>query len=303
MPQLEVITGAFGYTGGYITRLLLAKGYRVRSLTGHPQRRNPFGDQVEVALFNFDKPAELVKSLEGADTLFNTYWIRFAYGELTFDKAVANTRILIDAAKRAGVRKFVHVSITNPSETSPLPYFKGKALLEKSLIESGLSYSIIRPTVIFGLEDILINNIAWLLRRFPVFAIPGTGEYQLQPIYVEDMAALSVETSSEGHNRIIDAIGPETYSFNDLVRMIARIVDSRAAIVHLPPSIALAAATMLGWIVRDVMLTPDEVRGLMANLLVTNSEPVGRTRLSEWLAQHANQVGIAYASELAKHYR
>src|SRR5882672_9146905 len=185
MPQLDVVTGAFGYTGSYITRLLLAGGHRVRTLTGHPQRSNPFGDRVEVAPFNFDNATALTKTLEGVDTLFNTYWIRFAHGDQTFDKAVANTRILIDAARRAGVRKFVHVSITNPSEESPLPYFRGKALLENSLTESGLKYTIIRPTVIFGNEDILINNIAWLLRKFPVFVIPGSGEYRLQPIFVE----------------------------------------------------------------------------------------------------------------------
>src|SRR5260221_4447800 len=150
MAQFDVVTGALGYTGSYITGILLSNGHRVKTLTGHPQRRNPFGEQVEVASFNFDKPDELVTSLEGADTIFNTYWIRFAYGDVTFDKAVANTRVLIDSAKRAGVRKFVHVSITNPSEESALPYFRGKALLEKSLVESGLRYTIIRPTVIFG---------------------------------------------------------------------------------------------------------------------------------------------------------
>jgi uncharacterized protein YbjT (DUF2867 family) len=238
MPQLDVVTGAFGYTGSYITRQLLAAGRRVRTLTGHPARANPFGDQVEVAPFNFDNPGELEKSLDDVDTVYNTYWIRFAHGSETFDQAVANTRTMFAAAKQAGVRKFVHVSISNPSEDSPLPYFRGKAQLEKSLIESGLSHAIIRPTVIFGIEDILINNITWLLRKFPLFAIPGSGEYQLQPIYVNDMAELCVAAARSDENSVIDAIGPETFSFNELVKTIARIVHSRAAIVHLPASLA-----------------------------------------------------------------
>lgn len=201
------------------------------------------------------------------------------------------------------MRKFVHVSITNPSENSQLPYFRGKALLEKLLIESGLGYTIVRPTVIFGNEDILINNIAWLLRKFPMFVIPGSGEYQLQPIYVKDMAELCVAAAADEISSTIDAIGPETYSFNELVKTIARIVRSRAAIVHLPSKIALTAASALGWIVGDVMLTPDEVRGLEANLLLTQSAPTGTTHLSEWLTQNADKVGRSYASELAKHYR
>ncbi|GFP42851.1 hypothetical protein HKBW3C_01975 [Candidatus Hakubella thermalkaliphila] len=170
-PELNVVTGAFGYTGKYITRKLLSMGKRVRTLTGHPARQNPFGDQVSIFPFNFDKPSQLVKSLQGAITLYNTYWVRFSQGQITFDKAIQNTKTLIQAAQEAGVRKIVHLSITNASEESSLPYFRGKRLLEKAIMHSKLSYAIIRPTVIFGSEDILINNIAWLLREFPVFVV------------------------------------------------------------------------------------------------------------------------------------
>jgi NADH dehydrogenase len=197
--ELHVVTGAFGYTGKYITRRLLAKGVRVKTLTGHPDRENSFGDQVTVAPFNFDDPVALAESLRGATTLYNTYWVRFEHGDATFAKAVENTKTLIAAAGEAGVSRIVHVSITNPSPDSALPYFKGKALLEEAIIQSGLSYAIIRPTVIFGLEDILVNNIAWILRRFPVFAVPGGGGYRLQPIYVEDMADIAV--SAGGRQR------------------------------------------------------------------------------------------------------
>src|SRR5260370_28185916 len=190
--EVNVSAGAFSYTGKYITRRLLAMGKEVRTLTGHPHNPHPFGDQVRVYPFNFDKPAELVKSLQGATTLYNTYWIRFSHGSITFDKAVENTKILIKAAQEAGIHRMVHVSITNPTETSPLPYFKGKATLEQAIIDSTLSYAIIRPTVIFGDEDIFINNIAWLLRHFPLFPLFGSGDYRLQPVYVEDMTDLVV---------------------------------------------------------------------------------------------------------------
>ena len=190
--ELNIVTGAFGYTGKYITQKLLSMGKKVKTLTGHPNRPNPFGNQVSIAPFHFDNPAELTRALQGAATLYNTYWVRFPYGQVTYDKAVAQTKILINAAKEAGIRRIVHISITNASEESPFPYFTGKGILEKFIIQSGLSYAIVRPTVIFGHEDILINNIAWFLRKLPVFAIPGAGDYRLQPVFVEDAAEIAV---------------------------------------------------------------------------------------------------------------
>ncbi|MFQ5796672.1 MAG: SDR family oxidoreductase [Candidatus Bipolaricaulia bacterium] len=302
-PELNVVTGAFGYTGKYIARRLLSMGEPVKTLTGHPHRQNPFGDQVSVAPFNFDEPGELIKSLKGVTTLYNTYWVRFSHALVTFDKAVENTKTLIRAAQEAGVRRIVHVSITNASEESPLPYFRGKGILEKIIIHSGLSYAIIRPTVIFGPEDILINNIAWFLRRFPVFAVPGAGDYRLQPVFVEDMAEIAVNAGHKDDNLIINAVGPEIYTFNQLVRLIAGTVRSRAKIIHLRPGLALFLARLIGYIVNDVVLTRDELEGLMAGLLVSGTAPTGQTRLSDWLDQNADSVGVRYASELNRHYR
>lgn len=301
--KLNVVTGAFGYTGRYITRRLLDMGERVKTITGHPGRPNPFGDDVSVGPFNFDQPAELVKSLEGASTLYNTYWVRFGYEETTFYQAVRNTLTLFSAAQEAGVCRIVHVSITNPDENSPLPYFKGKAILENALKESGLSHAIIRPTVIFGREDILVNNIAWFLRKFPIFAVPGSGKYRLQPIYVEDMAQIVVEAGHQDTNTVIDAVGPEAYAYEHLVRLIAESVGSRARIIHVAPSVALLLAKILGFFVRDVVLTREEIDGLMAGLLVSDGPPTGKTRFSDWLKQNADLLGRQYASEVNRHYR
>ncbi len=303
MPALDVVTGAFGYTGKYITRELLARGRRVRTLTGHPDRPNPFGVEIELFPYAFDDPPRLVDALRGADVLYNTYWIRFPKGERTFERAVEHTRILFRAAKEAGVRRVVHVSITNPSEDSPLPYFRGKALCEQALKETGLSYAILRPTVIYGREDILINNIAWFLRRFPIFGIPGDGQYRVQPIYVEDMARLAVALGAREDNAVVDAVGPETFTFDALVRLLRDAVGSRALMVHLPPRMAWAVAQVVGWFVGDVILTWDEVRGLMGNLLVSDAAPTGETRFTEWVRENVAWLGRRYASEIARHYR
>ncbi len=300
--DLNIVTGAFGYTGKYITGKLLSMGKRVKTLTGHPNRPNPFGNPVSVASFHFDNPAELTKSLQEATTLYNTYWIRFPYGQVTYDKAVAHTKILINAAKEAGIRRIVHISITNASEESPFPYFSGKGILEKFIIQSGLSYAIVRPTVIFGHEDILINNIAWFLTKFPVFAIPGDGVYRLQPVFVEDVAGIAVNAGQSDDNMVLDVVGPEIFKYEELIRLIADRVQSKAKIIHLRPGLALFLSKFIGYMVNDVVLTRDEVEGLMANLLVSKNPPTGKTRLSEWLSQNAS-IGTSYASELARHYR
>jgi uncharacterized protein YbjT (DUF2867 family) len=301
--ELSVITGAFSFTGSYIAQRLLSRGESVRTLTNRPENENPFGPQVEAFTFNFDKPGELTDSLRGAKTLYNTYWVRFPYGRVSFDRAVENSRILITAAKEAGIRRIVHVSITNPSADSALPYFRGKALVEEVITNSKLSYAIIRPTIIFGLEGILINNIAWLLRRFPVFAVPGSGDYQIQPIFVEDVAEMAVSASQQDSNFIIDAVGPETFTFNELVRLIASRINSRAGIVHVRPRLAYSLARLIGYAVRDVVITRDEIDGLMSNLLISKGEPTAPTYFSEWLNQNAKKVGRRYISGIERWYR
>ena len=301
--ELNVVTGAFGYTGKYIARRLLADGIRVKTLTGHPERPNPFGAQVVAAPFNFDDLPTLIDQLSGASTLYNTYWVRFSRGEVTFDRAVENTRTLIQAAKDAGVGRIVHVSITNPSLNSSLPYFRGKAQVEEAIIDSGISYAIIRPTVIFGIEDILINNIAWMLRRFPLFVVPGGGGYRFQPIFVEDLAGLAVYAGGQEDNLILDAAGPETYTFDEFVRLVGQTMGSRTKIVHLPSALALGISKIVGYFLGDVVLTRDEITGLMSDLLISDAPPAGNTSLKSWLTINVATLGGSYTSELDRHYR
>lgn len=298
----NVVTGATGYTGKYVTQKLLSSGEKVKTLTGHPDRPSPFGNQVPAFPFSFDNPDALKENLKDVKVVFNTYWVRFSYGETTFDSAIENTKVLIRAARAAGVRKFVHVSIANPSEDSPLPYYRGKAILEKELRQSGLSYAIVRPTVIFGKEDILINNIAWCLRKFPVFILPGDGAYRIQPIFVEDMAQIMVQAAGNQENQVIDAVGPEILSFKEFVRLVARKIQSRASVVCLPPAVAYHLSSIIGLFVKDVVLTREEVQGLLADLLASDQAPTGRTRFSEWLEKNAESLGKRYASELGRHY-
>ncbi len=298
--QLHVVTGAFGYSGKYITRRLLAAGHRVRTLTGSPKRAHPFGDQVEVHPFNWDNPDALVASLVGTTVLYNTYWVRFNHPTFKHSIAVDHTLALFGAAARAGVERIVHTSITNPSEDCPLEYFSGKARLERALAESELSHAVLRPTVLFGPEDILVNNIAWALRKLPVFGVFGRGDYRLQPIHVDDFAALAVAQGQSRDHRVIDAIGPETFSYRELVETIGDLIGKPRPVIGVPPWLGLATGWLLGKLVGDVMITRDEIDGLMADLLYTESAPAGQTKLTEWARQNAATLGVRYASELAR---
>jgi uncharacterized protein YbjT (DUF2867 family) len=295
------VTGAFSYSGKYITKRLLGLGEKVVTLTGHPKRPDPFGGEVEAFPLDFDE-AGMTRSLRGVDVLVNTYWVRFDKGENTQPRAVENTSKLIRAAKAAGVKRVVHISITNPSAESHLPYFWGKAANEKAVMESGMSYAILRPTVLVGDEDILINNIAFLLRRFPFFALPGDGSYRLQPVYVDDLAELAVQGVYSKENYVMDAVGPDIFTFKEMVELIGEKIGAKRPMISVPPGLALFAAQFLSLFVSDVMLTPEEVEGLMAGLLVSKDPPRGKTHLEDWLKANKSRVGVMYASELKKHY-
>ncbi len=278
-------------------------GARVRTLTRNPGRPNPFGSQVSVAAYSFDNPDELTKSLDGAAVLYNTYWVRFASGRVTFETAVANTLTLIRACRAAGVPRIVHVSVTNASEHSPLPYFRGKGVVEQAIMSSGLSYAILRPPLIFGPGDILVNNIAWFLRRFPLFTIMGDGRYRLQCVFVEDLAEVAIASASRKDRVTSDVVGPEIYSFEEFVRCIAAKIGSGARIVHLSPFLIRGLLGLAGLVIHDVVLTPDEITGLMSELLVSQSPPLGRTCFREWIRQAGDTLGRTYASEMGRHYR
>ena len=298
--QLHVVTGAFGFSGKYIAARLLAAGHRVRTLTNTKPETDPHQGRVEVRPLNFDDYRGLVEALKGAAVFYNTYWVRFNYGGFSYAGALENSRTLIEAVREAGVGRIVHVSITNPSEDSPFEYFRDKAILEKLIIESGMSHAILRPAVLFGREGILVNNIAWMLRRFPVFGVFGDGRYRLQPIHVDDLARLAAEQGQVRENRIINAIGPETFTFRDLVRMIGEAIGKKRRIVSISPGMAFSVARKVGQMTGDILLTRDEIEGLMANLLYVEDEPAGTTRLSQWVEENRAVLGLKYASELAR---
>ncbi|MEI7988654.1 MAG: NAD-dependent epimerase/dehydratase family protein [Chloroflexota bacterium] len=299
----SIVTGAFGYIGRYITRHLLQQGEQVATITTHPDKPNPFGNNVQAFPYNFNRSDELTAALRGAETLYNTYWIRFEYDNMTYRQAVENTITLFECARKAGVKKIVHISVTNAASAPELPYYVGKEQQEKALMNCGVSYSIIRPTLVFGREDILVNNIAWLIRKFPIFPIFATGKYKVQPVFVEDLAAIAVSTAKSADSIRLDAIGPEVYTFQEFVQLIAAKIKPAEKFIHVPPLVGIALGHLIGFGLQDVVLTRAELQGLMKSLLTSNQIPNGETRFSEWLVSNNGELGSTYSSEISRHFR
>jgi uncharacterized protein YbjT (DUF2867 family) len=298
---LDVVTGAFSYSGRAIAGALTDSGRRVRTMTGHPDRA-PHDTALEIRPLDFDDQVGLVESLEGVTTLYNTYWVRFAHGRVDHELAIANSRALFHAAKRAQVQRIVHISITHPSVDSPWPYFRGKALVERALAEADVSYAVLRPAILFGGDGVLLNNIAWLLRHLPVFAVGGRGDYRIRGIHIDDLAQLCMAKGRERHDSITDAVGPDRPTFVELVTSIRAVTGSRARIVHVPGATVPWFSRLMGLVLHDVLLTPDEYGAMSHGLADTEGPATGPTALGEWLVEHGRDLGLRYANELARHF-
>lgn len=300
--NIDVVTGAFSYSGAAIARQLHDAGRRVRTLTGHPHRA-PEDTDIEVRPLDFADPHGLTNSMRGAHTLYNTYWVRFAHGDIDHQTAVEHSRILFDAARRAGVQRIVHVSITHPSAESPYPYFRGKAEVERILTATGVSSAIVRPAILFGGDGVLVNNVAWLLRHLPIFAIGGGGKYRVRGIHVDDLARLCVELGQCNDSVVVDAVGPQTVTFAELVHTVKVAVGSRAVVVPVPGSLLPVLAAMLNVFLRDKLLTADEYHAMADGLADSDAPATGKIVLTDWVAEHASELGRSYAHELERHFQ
>jgi len=297
---LHAVTGALGYTGKSLAEQLLAQSIPVRTLTNSPSRYNPFGEKLDIHPLAFDDPAQLTKSLQGVKVLYNTYWVRFNHKLFTFDQAVENTKRLLSAAKEAGVEKIVHVSILHADQADDLGYYKGKHELEDALKALDLPFAIIRPGVLFGRGDILLNNIAWTLRHLPFFGTFGNGQYRLRPLHVDDMATLMLKAANESESKTIDAVGPESYTYKELVELIGSVVGVSKPIIPVPPTLAYLVSKLVNFAVNDVVITRQEITGLMRGLLDSNAPDAGSTKLSEYIEQNKDTLGHRYANEIKR---
>ena len=299
--ELHVVTGAFGYTGRWIAHQLLDEGKRVRTLTNAIGRDDPFDGRVEVHPLDFQDRGALVESLRGADVLYNTYWVRYNHHSKQFDHEIAteNCRLIFEAAKEAGVRRVVHFSVAHPEQAPEWSYFRGKVISEKMLKDCGISYAIVRPTVLFGGgRNVLVNNIAWMLRYIPVFGMFGWGDYPIQPVHVRDVARIAIDMGARDDDITRDATGPETFVYKDFIKLIGRSIGVRRLILPMPAIMAWMAGRVMGVFLKDMVITRGEIRGLMQGLVASEEEPLGEILFSEWIAENGAELGRSYHNDL-----
>ena len=299
---LDAVTGAFSYTGASITDELIGRGRRVRTLTGHPDRAPASGTPVQIRPLDFADKAALRQNLEGVDTLYNTYWVRFTRGSTTFTTAVHNSRQLFSAAADAGVRRIVHVSITHPDRGSPYPYFRGKAVVEDHLAGTGISHAIVRPAFLFGRDGVLINNVAWMLRHLPLVAVGDGGGYWVRGIHVDDLATLCADLGEQDTNVTVDAVGPQRLTFRNLIGHVRDAVAPKTPIVSVPGWALPPLTTAIGVLLRDRLLTADEYHAMADGLADSQAPTNGETKFTDWLTAHAEDLGRRYINDTRSHF-
>lgn len=296
--DLDLVTGAFGNTGSAIARELDAVGRRVRTLTSRSAPADG-SDTIERRPLDFDDAAGLVASFDGVDTFYNTYWMRTGDDQGRYDLAVERCRRLITAAEEAGVRRIVHLSVANASAGAAYPYFRGKAAVEKTLESSSTPAAIVGPALVFGGDSVLLNNLAWMLRRLPVFAVAGRGDYRVRPVHVDDLARTCVAAGARETTEMIDAVGPDRPTYRELVDHLRDAVGSRALVISAPTSAVLAGGKVIGWTRRDQILTRGELESTVDGLADTDGDATGASSVMKWITEHADTLGLTYFNETA----
>ena len=299
MVRKAVITGAFSYTGASAARELSARGWQVHTLTN--RNRPAASSPITSAPLNFDL-AHLVRELQGADVFVNTFWVRLPHAGQTFATAVEQSKLLVEAAKQAGVRRIVHVSVSNASLDSKLGYYHGKALVDEAVRGCGLPHTIVRPTLVVGPNDVLTANIAWFLRQFPLFPVPGGGNYKLQPVTLDDTGRILADAAEASGDGDVDAAGPDTMTFREYVAMVARACGVSPWIFGAPSWLSLGALRVIEPLIGDVILTQEELAGLEQELLVSHRAPTGTESVEAWLMAQGWQIGRTYSNDLHRHF-
>lgn len=300
MSKQAVITGAFSYTGAAVAQEILNRGWDVSTLTNRTPSECMKGITASPLRFEYEYLREV---MSGADVFINTYWVRYPFKGMTFEKAIENTKILLSAVKDAGIPRFVHVSVSNADKGTNLGYYRGKCDFEKMVIDGGVSHAIVRPTLIVGPNDVLTNNIAWFLRRFPIFFVPGGGNYRLQPITLNDTARIIADAVESKDSYTVDAAGPEVFTFREYVECIAKACHLKRLLINTPNWMSLAAIKAIEPVLGDIILTREELLGLEQELLYSHSTNIGKSSVSEWLKEYGGAIGRDYVNDIKRHFK
>jgi uncharacterized protein YbjT (DUF2867 family) len=272
--KIVALAGGSGFIGRAIARRLLAGGgITVRVLTRNPEKARAHFDLPGVEFVSADiaQPASLKDALAGVSTIvdaiqFDGYPVENPQRGLTFERIdYGGALALIDAAKQAGVAQFIYISGAAADENSAHPAFRAKGRAERAIRESGLTYTIFRPSLVYGPQDKVVNGLARALRYAPVFGVPGTGRQKVQPLLVDDFAAcVMLAVSGRGRNGTYDIGGPDLMTFDEMMRIIMDASGHRRPLFHIPETIMRTVGGLLEKLPKP-MLSRDAVTFVTAD--------------------------------------
>ena len=294
-----LVTGPTGFLGRRVVQKLLDHNYQVRCLVRSPGRERilPQGS-VDVYYGDIDNPEALISACRGVEQVIHLVAVIRQGKEATFDSVNrVGVQNVVAAAKEAGsVGQFIHVSAVGAVNNPEFPYLQSKWEGEQTVIDSGLPYTIIRPSIIFGRGDEFLNSLAALVRVFPMVPIISSGRNRLQPIWVDDVAqciALSLSRHDlQGH--ILELGGPEQLSYNEIVRIVSRTMGRRRVHLHVPMWIMRFNVALM----QALMSRPPINSEMLKMMRVRNVAEVGVVEQVFGFRAKAMEDGIDFVNEL-----
>lgn len=286
-----LVTGATGFIGAEILRHASRRGWRVRGLARHPDRAEALGRLPQVELFRGDvsTPDDLDEAMEGVDAVIHLVAIIHDKNQSFREVNLEGTRNVLEAAGRAGVERYVHMSALGAEEGRDLTeYFATKWEAEEAVRAAGLRTTIFRPSVVFGPDDEFTNRLALIARWSPVVFLPGGGTQRMQPIWVGDVAECFLQAArmDSTPRETYDVVGPEILTVADMVRTLLDAMGrSRRPIAPIPVGLASVGAAVLESVPGEPFLTRSQLK--MLEVENTSDEEAVRALTRDFEIEHA----------------
>lgn len=278
-----LVAGGTGFVGSEIARQALARGHTMRCLargtrdvSGTVRELKRLG--AEICHGNLAEPASLTSAFAGVNVLVHAIGIIRERKEQTFEKlVVTGTRNLVAEAKRAGVRQIIYISAAGTRENARSTYHRTKWQAEQIIIQSGIPYTVFRPSVIFGPRDAFINLLAKLIRYNPVVPVIGSGLSKLQPVSVKDVAACAVKSLADprAQNQIFEIGGPQAYTYNELLDVVAKVMLKKRMKIHLPLALMRPVVRLLEIMLTNPPVTSEQLIMLQEDNVCDNRKLIG----------------------------
>ena len=256
------VTGGTGFVGRNLVERLLGSRHSVTVVGRREPTEDLFGDEVAFAIGSVHDPASLEQAFSGAEVVFHLVGIIAETNDNTFETTVAEgTRNVVDACQKAGVNKLLYLSAMGTSADAPTAYHRTKFAAEQAVISSGIDYVIFRPSVIYGPGDGFVSLLERLIRRSPLTPVIGDGKYRLQPVFIDDVVSIMVQSLSSpaAVGKIIEIGGPEKLEYLEILHIIKRVLGKSRMNFHIPMWVMKPTATCLEKIVKPAPITRDQL--------------------------------------------